>query len=76
MTGAPSPTDAPAGSGAAPSTTTTTPKYPGAPLWVKLGALVLLVVILVFGALHLAGRGMGPMDHMSQIGHTAPTSGR
>ena len=46
--------------------TPTTP--PGAPVWVKAFGIVLLLLLLVFGGLHLAGRGMGPMNHVPPAG--------
>jgi hypothetical protein len=42
--------------------------YPGTPLWVKVAGIVVLALVLVFGGLHLAGRGMGPMDHQAPAG--------
>ena len=41
---------------------------PGTPLWVKAFGIVLLLLVLVFGGLHLAGRGMGPMSHVPPAG--------
>jgi hypothetical protein len=36
---------------------------PGTPAWVKVFALVVLVLVLLFVGLHLAGGGFGPGDH-------------
>jgi hypothetical protein len=44
--------------------------YPGTPRWVKLAGIVVLLLVLLFGGLHLAGRGFGPGLH------TPPASGR
>ena len=65
-----SPATDPTGSGTAPSPASTpvAPSYPGTPRWVKLGGIALLLIVLVFGGLHLAGRGMGPMNHMPPAG--------
>ena len=52
------------GTAAGPSAATP----PGTPLWVKAFGVVLLLLVLVFGGLHLAGRGMGPMNHMPPAG--------
>ena len=57
-----SPDANPAAVGASP----TTP--PGMPLWVKAFGIVLLLLVLVFGGMHLAGRGMGPMSHVPPAG--------
>jgi hypothetical protein len=36
---------------------------PGAPRWVKLLGVIVLVLVLLFVGLHLAGRGLGPATH-------------
>lgn len=41
---------------------------PGTPLWVKAFGVVLLLLVLLFGGLHLAGRGLGPMSHVPPAG--------
>jgi hypothetical protein len=42
---------------------------PATPRWVKAFALVTLVLALLFGALHLAGRGLGNHGaHMTPTG--------
>ena len=38
-------------------------RYPGTPLWVKLSAAVVVILVLVFVGMHLAGGGMGPGMH-------------
>lgn len=39
--------------------------YPGTPRWVKLSGIVVLLIVLVFGGLHLVGRGLGPGSHLA-----------
>ena len=64
----PSP-DTGADSGAAPSHASSA-AYPGTPRWVIVSGIIVLALVLVFGGLHLAGRGMGPMNHTSSMsGH-------
>lgn len=38
-------------------------RYPGTPRWVKLTAIAVLLLVLLFAGLHLAGIGMGPGMH-------------
>ena len=42
--------------------------YPGTPRWVKLAGIAVLLIVLVFGGLHLAGRGVGPGMHAPPAG--------
>lgn len=43
--------------------------YPGMPGWLKVSAIVVLVVVLVFVGMHLAGGGMGSINHMPAGAH-------
>lgn len=56
--------------------TTTTPGYPGAPRWLKVSAIVALVLILLVVIMMIIGGGShGPGRHMPSGGaggHTAP----
>ena len=38
--------------------------YPGTPRWVKVLAIVAILLVLLFVVMHLAGGGMGPGMHM------------
>jgi hypothetical protein len=42
--------------------------YPGTPRWVKLAGIAVLLLVLVFGGLHLVGRGFGPGMHTPPVG--------
>ena len=42
--------------------------YPGTPLWVKVSAAVVLILILVVAGVHLAGGGLGPGMHAPPAG--------
>ena len=42
--------------------------YPGTPRWVKLSAIAVVLIVLLFGGLHLAGRGFGPGMHAPPAG--------
>ena len=54
---------------ASPSGASTSPAAPpGTPLWVKAFGILLLLLVLAFGGLHLAGRGMGSMSHVPSTG--------
>lgn len=42
-----------------------TSPYPGIPRWLKLSAIIVVILILLFGILHLTGNhNMGPEMHM------------
>ena len=56
------------------------PPYPGAPRWVKASAIILIVVVLLFGGLKLFGVGgeHGPGRHApsgESGGRTLPAGG-
>ena len=36
------------------------PPYPGTPRWVKVFGIIVIVLVLLFVILHLAGGGFGP----------------
>jgi len=38
--------------------------YPGTPRWVKILGIVVILLVLLFVIMHLAGGGMGPGMHM------------
>jgi len=38
--------------------------YPGIPRWVKILGIVVILLVLLFVIMHLAGGGMGPGMHM------------
>ncbi len=59
--------DTAAGIGAEPSQSSTA-AYPGTPRWVVVSGIVVLVLVLLFVGLHLAGGGMGPMNHLAPAG--------
>jgi hypothetical protein len=42
---------------------------PGTPRWVKLFGIIALLLVLLFGILHLTGGGLGPDDHGPTIEH-------
>jgi hypothetical protein len=61
--------DTAAAVGTEPSAASTAP-YPGTPRWVIVSGIVVLALVLLFVGLHLAGGGMGPMNHLSSMsGH-------
>ena len=43
-------------------------RYPGTPLWVKVSAAVVVILVLIFVGMHLAGGGMGPGMHAPPAG--------
>ena len=53
---------------APPPTTSSPDAYPGTPGWIKLAGILVLLIVLVFGGLHLAGRGLGPGMHVPPAG--------
>jgi hypothetical protein len=50
------------------------PRYPGAPRWAKAFAIIIVILVALFAALHLAGRGLA--DHGAVGGRSAPEDGR
>jgi len=42
------------------------------PAWVKIFAAICLIVVVIFAAMHLAGGGMGPLDHGTMNAHAPP----
>jgi hypothetical protein len=46
---------------------------PATPLWVKVFASIVIVVVLLVGILHVTGNGLGgPGSHTSPIEHSMP----
>ena len=45
----------------------TPPPYPGTPRWVKLAAMIVLVLVLLVGIMHLSG--VAPSGHTQPIDH-------
>jgi hypothetical protein len=43
-------------------------RYPGTPLWVKVSAAAVLILVLIFAGMHLAGGGFGPGMHSPPAG--------
>ncbi len=44
---------------------------PPTPRWVKLSGIIVIVLVLLFGVLHLTGNSLGgPSGHMSPIEHS------
>lgn len=51
-------------------------EYPGAPRWVKVAGIIVLVLVLVFAVVHISGHGIG--NHMpsgTPHGQTPPGEG-
>jgi hypothetical protein len=42
------------------------------PAWVKIFGAIYLIIVAIFAAMHLAGGGMGPLDHSAMKAHAPP----
>ena len=42
------------------------------PAWVKIFGAIYLIAVVIFAAMHLAGSGMGPLDHGAMNDHVPP----